>query len=117
MVWDAREAACWVAYEYARAFHETHGHLRVPSRYRTEDDYLLGRVIIRQRAECRDERRRAALEAIGMVWDAREAAWWVAYEYSRAFYKTHGHLRVPRGYRTKDKYPLVHSQSPRKGGT
>ena len=40
----------------------------------------------------------AALESIGMVWNANDFAWERAFAVAEAYHKEHGNLRVPLGY-------------------
>jgi hypothetical protein len=74
MVWDYREAHWREGIEAARAFQAVHGHLRVRATYVTEDGFRLGQWVGRQRgARAKGqimEDRIAALDALGMIWDA-----------------------------------------------
>lgn len=44
----------------------------------------------------------AALDKLGMVWDARQTQWERQYQAALAYYREHGHLRVGKGFVTRD---------------
>ena len=110
---DALFASWEEMYGYAQSYYETCGNLEVPSHYRTEDGYSLGRWIQTQRQVragktygTLTEERIQLLDAIGMVWDGvRDAAWDKALQEARAYYAQHGNLNVkqdtvtPSGFR------------------
>lgn len=110
---DALFASWEEMYGYAQSFYQTYGNLEVPSHYRTEDGYSLGRWIQTQRQVragktygTLTEERIQLLDAIGMVWDGvRDAAWDKALQEARAYYAQHGDLNVkqdtvtPSGFR------------------
>lgn len=76
VVWDQFEYA-WDRYLAAvRAFREEHGHQRIPKSY-TDADGLRLNIWLRNQIRARREgklsaERIAALDAIGVVWDARK---------------------------------------------
>jgi superfamily II DNA or RNA helicase len=76
MVWNPASAKWRRALGCARAFREANGHLRVPSNFVTEDGVRLGNWLGSRRAEFRrgtlPPERVAELDALGMVWNARE---------------------------------------------
>lgn len=110
---DALFASWEEMYGYAQNYCRTYGNLEVPSHYRTEDGYSLGRWIQTQRQVragktygTLTEERIQLLDAIGMVWDGvRDAAWDKALQEARAYYAQHGNLNVkqdtvtPSGFR------------------
>ena len=111
---EAALFASWeVMYGDAKAYYEGFGNLEVPSHYRTEDGYSLGRWIQTQRQVragktygTLTEARIPLLDAIGMQWDGvRDVAWEKALQEARAYYVQHGDLNVkadvitPSGFR------------------
>ena len=73
MVWDAHEERWQRGIAAARAYRETHGHLRVPPTFVTADGFRLGSwVKARRRQRQKDAlsaERIAELDALDMVWD------------------------------------------------
>jgi superfamily II DNA or RNA helicase len=117
MVWDSREANWERAIAAARAYHEEHGHLRVPSNFVTEDGFQLGSWITVRRTPQRrlSPERIAALDALGMVWDTATDDWRRGLESAKTYRDTHGHLRVPASYVMDDGFPLGTWISNRRG--
>jgi superfamily II DNA or RNA helicase/predicted nucleic acid-binding Zn ribbon protein len=90
-------AQWWERYAEARAFHEKHGHLAVPSRLKRD---ALGAWIGHQRKD-REKLSRSqveALERLGMIWSVRDEAWERGYSAARQFFENHGHLLVPKDF-------------------
>ena len=102
MVWDP------FAEDFARGlaalttFRAAHGHLRVPKRYIDSSGLALGKWVTRRRTEygkgALSPERIAALDALGMVWDAQEESFQQGIAALTTFRAAHGHLRVPRNY-------------------
>jgi hypothetical protein len=65
-----------------------------------EDGFTLGRWVSKQRTNKANisSDRIDRLEALGFVWDAREAAWEEAVEVLRQFHAREGHSKVPAAY-------------------
>jgi hypothetical protein len=76
MVWDISEEGWQTGLAEAHAYRATHGHLRVPQTFVSEDGYRLGTwIAMRRRQRSRNllsAARVAQLDALGMVWDARK---------------------------------------------
>lgn len=115
MVWETRTEAAWNRnFAAAKAYYEEHGDLLVPSRYKTEDDLALGRWLhnLRQIVEDGQEtaaltpERKAQLDGIGMVWNAREWQWENGFRHARDYFAEHGNLAVPAEYRSADGFLL-----------
>ncbi|GAA3302572.1 hypothetical protein GCM10020218_098370 [Dactylosporangium vinaceum] len=72
MIWNNRTHRFNVGVAAARRYHQTHGHLHVPSAYRTGDGYPLGRWLAQQRRALRDGRmpteRITALDDLSPTW-------------------------------------------------
>ncbi|MDI3409485.1 DEAD/DEAH box helicase, partial [Streptomyces cavernicola] len=101
-VWDA-------AHEQARAFHDMHGHLNVPSRYRTSNGFYLGWWVGRQRSLKQHgmllPQRAEALEHLDIQWEHPPTSIEYALTIARDYTARHGHL-VPRTTDTHDGFPL-----------
>ncbi len=115
MIWDNRLESAWnrgVAHckEYARE----HGDLEVPVRYVSPDGYKLGAFINRMRRWYANGEKQAVLtpervaelEALGMRWSAVNLKWERNYLQAAEYYREHGDLLVPQGYKTADGYAL-----------
>ncbi|MEU7802594.1 Helicase associated domain protein [Micromonospora arborensis] len=86
----------------AQAYREQHGHLRVPQRWTTADGLPLGAWINTQRtARSRGalpEHRVAALDALGMVWAARDDQFAAGFAAAERYAAEHGHLHPTSHY-------------------
>ena len=88
------------------AYKSEHGHVRVPQSFKTTDGCALGIWVCEQRRKkaksklCPELEGR--LDALGMVWDAFLEDW--EYKFSKlvAHKSEHGHVRVPREFKTTD---------------
>ena len=91
---------------YAETYFKKNGDLLVKSDYVTEDGYLLGKWIVNQRSAYKgtaskkltDEQKKR-LDDIGFVVDVNEYRWNCAYERAAEYYRYHGTVSVPRGYK------------------
>ncbi|MFF5344112.1 Helicase associated domain protein [Streptomyces althioticus] len=83
----------------AQAFHDTHGHLDVPTDYLDPVGYDLGAFITATRegraAGRLDQEWIAELDALGMIWDKHEAAWRARLTATADYHRCHGHLAAP----------------------
>ncbi|WP_083933544.1 DEAD/DEAH box helicase [Sciscionella marina] len=90
----------------ARCFFEKHGHLDIPSGYRTENGYPLGSWLQERRNRYRKgklpDELVTALDEIGMIWEPRGNQWERRIEACRQYRELHGNLDVPPPYRTSD---------------
>ncbi|MFE9253500.1 Helicase associated domain protein [Streptomyces sp. NPDC007088] len=83
----------------AQAFHNTHGHLDVPTDHLDPVGYDLGAFITTTR-EARaagrlEEDWIAELDALGMIWDKHDAAWRARLAAAADSHRNHGHLAAP----------------------
>ena len=98
-------------WELARQYYETHGNLRIPQGYVTENGVWLGKWLYLQRelyrkGELEDWQVRE-LEAVGMDWLLPvERAWEEAFQKAKGYFEGHGHLKVEKGYATEDGFRL-----------
>ena len=75
MVWEPFQEGWQNGLAAAIAYREAAGHLRVPQSFVSDDGFRLGAWISERRTERRDGKlnaeRKAQLDALGMIWDAR----------------------------------------------
>jgi hypothetical protein len=107
--WDVLSDQWEEGFSYLKHFSDREGHCRVPLRFKTDDDYRLGRWVSHQR-EAKDEMdrgRRQRLQALpGWSWDVWSEQWEDGFCYLKQFANREGHCRVPRSYKTNDSYRL-----------
>lgn len=101
MLWNKRNDRLWEkGYTEAMQYRKEHGHLDVPTTYKTETGYRLGKWIVDQRNNRNlTERRRKHLDDIGMIW-SKPDSWEMRYALAMAYYEEHGNLNVPTKYVT-----------------
>jgi len=103
---DATTPAWHDGYGHASAYHQQHGHLKIPHAWTCPDGFRLGSWLTSQRVGRNAGQlagdRIAALDELGMIWDVLEEAWIRAYQEARAWQQQHGHLEVPADVRTAD---------------
>jgi phage-related protein len=107
-VWDGIAGQWEEGLKHLQAFVKAHGHCRVPRNHVTADGYPLGQWVTRQR-QTRDSmspERKAHLDALGFIWDARPSKWEEGFQRLQGFVNEHGHCRVRANYVTADGYPL-----------
>ena len=115
MIWDVSDTLWERNYKAAKAYYKIHGNLDIPLTYVTKDGIKLGiwlnnvrgihngkitgRKLTREQVE--------ALNEIGMLWSPKfDRAWEKGYAYAKAYYETHGDLKVPSTYKEQDGYRL-----------
>ncbi len=102
MIWKDKKELKWEnGYERAREYYEKHGNLKMPSLYKSESGFPLGKWV-RAQIEKYNEGKLSAerfkrLSAIGMKWE-RVDSWEYRFSLAEAYFKEHGDLRVPNGY-------------------
>ena len=111
---SVRESNWEQNYRAAARFAKAHGHLLVPASYTDAGGLRLGIWISNLRAARRnrpdsfqvtpDHIRR--LDSLGMVWDAREAKWAMAYQEAAAYAAAHGSLNAPASYKSDSGFCL-----------
>lgn len=107
MEWGSRNDAAWErGLEEARKFREQFGNLQVPAKYKTKDDYPLGKWINNARKRRNDgkltEERIRQLDQMGMIWSVFDAKWEQGYALAAVYAQEYGNLDVPRDYKTAD---------------
>lgn len=101
IVWNVNQASYENMYRQAKEYFEEHGDLLIP---RTEEYKTLSNWVKAQRRKYKSEgglsqEEIESLEAIGMVWDAKQHGWDTMYAQAKAYYEEHGNLSFP----SKDK--------------
>ena len=99
---DTLSASWDMMYAYAKQYYEQHGDLNVPTKYKTEEGYCLGRWLMTQRRVYAgetygklDESRIEKLNAIGMRWGSYlDMSWERNYAAAKKYYETHGDLKA-----------------------
>ena len=107
MEWGNRNDAAWEhGLEEARKFREQFGNLQVPAKYKTKNDYPLGKWINNARKRRNDgkltEERIRQLDQLGMVWKVFDVRWEQGYALAMNYAAKHGDLNVPVNYTTKE---------------
>ena len=107
MEWGNRNDAAWErGLEEARKFREQFGNLQVPAKYKTKDDYPLGKWINNARKRRNDgkltEERIRQLDQMGMIWSVFDAKWEQGYALAMNYAARHGDLNVPVNYTTEE---------------
>ena len=107
MVWEDAYTRQWeYGYRQALKWYGTHYSLDMPATYVDEDGFPLGKWIARHREVNPKTGRRAIrltperkekLDALGMRWE-KDDPWEKRYCLAEAYYREHGHLRMPGDY-------------------
>ena len=98
-------------YQQAEAYYRLYGHLDIPADYVAANGEKVGEWLREQRKE-RTVRQLTAsqvsrLNAIGMRWEGtHKQQWQTGYEAAKAYWDTHGHLRVAASFVTEDGFRL-----------
>ncbi|SLH38575.1 DEAD/DEAH box helicase [Mycobacteroides abscessus] len=110
-------------YQQLSIYVEEHGDCDFTAAYVTELGFPLGAWVRgqRQRREALTSEQREKLEAVaGWTWNKFESAWMESYRQLAAWAEEHGHVKIPRGYRTPegfcmDQWPTVQRREYRAG--
>ncbi|MFE3601281.1 Helicase associated domain protein [Streptomyces sp. NPDC059142] len=112
IIWAPRADNWERQFTAAEDYYRENGHLRVPRGHMTEgpDPVDLGAFIRGLRSSTGgfrlDPERRAALDAIGMVWSVQEDAWQRNLTAARTYHRQNGNLLVPKDFVTDDDPPV-----------
>ena len=82
-------------YAHAEQYHRENGNLNIPTGYKSEDGYKLGRWLANQKANLKsdDSYRRVSpeqkkrLDALGIIWDNHQAAWEEGFRHAAPYLK------------------------------
>ena len=111
MVWDSVRDLSWKRYYgAAEKYFQEHGDLNVKVTTVTENGLQLGEWICNLRTRRKNgaqqayltPERIAALERIGMIWDAPDYQWEEYYLAAMEYYREHGDLNIPVKYCSSD---------------
>lgn len=114
MVWDNVHDLAWERnFAEAKAYFSVHGNLNVPAKLVTASGFRLGAWLSRLRSVRAGtmignlaSERIQQLDALGMVWDAKEDPWPQNYQKAAEYYKENGNLNVSVNYVTSDGFHL-----------
>ena len=102
MIWDVNQTQWERQYQAAQTYYREHGHLRIAPGYVAPDGICLGTWIQRLRKWHKQNKLTAdqvkRLESIGMIWDGVSDRRERNYQAALAYYREHGHLKVPVNY-------------------
>jgi hypothetical protein len=106
--WDIADTQWEEGFKHLEAFVREHGHCRVPKRYVTADGHHLGEWVSTQRRsqDSIPAERSSRLDAVGFIWDSDHAQWEEGFKHLEAFFREHGHCKVPRRYVAADGHRL-----------
>ena len=105
MRWESKKNLAFEkGYAYAKAYSAEHGAADAPYAYVTPDGFKLGVWLSKYREKyakgALDGDKIAKLEAINMVWSkSRKNDWDECFESVREYYRAHGDLSIPTGYK------------------
>ncbi len=97
IIWDINQTSWDIMYQQAQEYYNMHGDLLVP---RTDEYNQLTNWIKGQRKKYKSkdglsQEEIENLEAIGMVWDAKQYQWDTMYAQAKQYYEEHGNLSFP----------------------
>lgn len=104
MVWNPYELSWEKGYSFAKMYYEEFHHLLVLQDLEYKG-FKLGRWINGQRIHrneycINNSERIAKLDKIGMIWNAKDAAWEEGFQLAKEYYESNGNLLVPSNYET-----------------
>lgn len=109
--WSGARDVVWQQYyDAAKKYYEAHGHLLINSNASNKEEARLARWIAQLRNHRKSgnasiyltEERIAALDQIGMVWDALGHQWEKNYAAAIEYHRQHGNLDVPADYISRE---------------
>lgn len=111
VIWQPQEQTWVTGLAHATAYHAAHGGLDIPFSHVTADGFRLGSWLAQRRRECRRGTlaagKTAALDALGVSWDAAAgAAWQRGIDRLTAYRAASGHAQVPVAYAGPGGYRL-----------
>ena len=110
MVWDPHALSWEIGYSYAKMYYEEFHHLLVSQDIEYKGfklgKWINGQRIHRNEYYINNSERIVKLDKIGMVWNAKEAAWEEGFIYAKEYNKSNGNLLVPTDYVTPDGFKL-----------
>jgi hypothetical protein len=107
-IWDALGSKWEKGFHHLQEFLRERDHCNVPYSYIAPDGFRLGAWVNKQRQKRNTMlvERKARLNALGFIFDPREAAWEEGFQYLQDYAKEHGNCMVHDTHVTADKYRL-----------
>jgi len=108
-VWNTREVAWENGYQHLLMFGEENEHYLVPRGFKSKDGYNLSSWVNNQRGKKKTlskDRIKRLNSLNGWVWNSKEYAWEVAFNYMKEYAKKNGNCLVPVAHETEDGYAL-----------
>jgi hypothetical protein len=95
-IWDVRNVSWNTGFESLRHFFLREGHSN-PRADHIEGDFKLGRWVSKQRSRkpALSSKQFEKLKQLDFVWDARDAAWSLMFDYLQEYHEENGHCLVP----------------------
>jgi len=110
ITWAPFDAGYRNGVDHLRAYIAREGHAKVSQGYVTDDGYSLGNWVSSRRNARRagtlSTERIAELDALGMVWDSRDARYRTGVAHLRAYITREGHANVPTSHVTDEGFTL-----------
>ena len=111
-VWGPRHVQhTWEqSFQRILAYKQEHGHVLVPSNYKSSDGFGLGWWVRNQRKAAKlctlGQDKKHRLDQVGFVWDYSQHTWEQSFQRLLAYKKEHGDVVVPSNYKTSDGFGL-----------
>ncbi len=109
-VLGSRDAGYRIGVDHLRAYVAREGHANVPQKSVTDDGFTLGKWVSIRRRDHKIGRlstvRIAELDALGMVWDPRDAGYRIGTDHLRVYAAAQGHANVPAAHVADDGFKL-----------
>ena len=111
MAWGSTlDAGYRIGVDHLRAYIAQEGHANVPQKSVTDDGFKLGKWVSIRRRDHKVGRlstaRIAELDALGMVWDPRDAGYRIGADHLRAYAAAAGHANMPASHVADDGFKL-----------
>lgn len=116
MIWDKIDYIWENYYQALLTYYREHGNANVPKTYRTDDGVALGVWLYNTKRKHRtsggaslnsNQKERLALLGVDLSYEfSFEKQWTEGLTHAERYYREHGDLLVPRGYKTKDGFAL-----------
>jgi len=110
MVWDSHDADYRIGVDHLRAYIAREGHANVHRKFVTDDGFKLGVWVSSRRSDRRagtlSAEKITELNALGMVWDLRDANYRTGLDHLRVYTAAAGHANVPATHVADDGFKL-----------
>ncbi len=106
MEWQPTDTKWAMGFSHLKQYAKTNGNTNISVDYITADGFCLGAWVSAQRSKKAlgklSREKTEQLEALGVIWNTRDAAWEKAFAALETFQKQNGHLDVPANEKTPD---------------